>query len=129
MKTFVPHKMLALSLSTQVKLNKQILRDKHDAILNSFVLNMKQMLVDKEFIAFDKERSDKFGITKFASSINEMLYDIETLLHNNSLDINAYFDRCVSSMFNTMHILTVALRLCPNFLQSSSTLSLLLYEV
>lgn len=98
MKTFVPHKMLALSLNTQAKLDKQILRDKHDAILNSFVLNMKQMLVDKEFIAFDKERSDRFGIAKFASSINEILYDIETLLHDNSLDINVYFDSCASTM-------------------------------
>ena len=30
MKTFVPHKMLALSLNTQAKLDKQILRNKHD---------------------------------------------------------------------------------------------------
>ena len=98
MKTFVPHKMLALSLNTQAKLDKQILRDKHDAILNTFVLDMKQMLIDKEFITFDKERSDRLGIAKFASSINEMLYDIETLLHNNSLDVNAYFDSCASTM-------------------------------
>ena len=98
MKTFVPHKMLALSLNTQAKLDKQILRNKHDAILNSFVLNMKQMLVDKEFITFDKERSDRLGIAKFANTINEMLYDIETLLHNNSLDINVYFDSCASIM-------------------------------
>lgn len=98
MKTFVPHKMLALSLNTQAKLDKQILRDKHDAILNAFVLDMKQMLIDKEFIAFDKERSNRLGIAKFASSINEMLYDIETLLHNNSLDVNAYFDSCASTM-------------------------------
>ena len=96
MKTFVPHKMLALSLNTQAKLDKQILRDKHDAILNSFVLNMKQMLVDKEFIAFDKERADKLGVAKFANSINEILYDIEILLHDNSLDINVYFDSCAS---------------------------------
>lgn len=98
MKTFVPHKMLALSLNTQAKLDKQILRNKHDAILNSFVLNMKQMLVDKEFITFDKERSDRFGIAKFANTINEILYDIETLLRNNSLDINVYFDSCASIM-------------------------------
>lgn len=98
MKTFVPHKMLALSLNTQAKLDKQILRDKHDAILNAFVLNMKQMLVDKEFIAFDKERSDRLGIAKFANVINEILYDIETLLYDNSLDINVYFDSCASIM-------------------------------
>lgn len=98
MKTFVLHKMLALSLNTQAKLDKQILRNKHDAILNSFVLNMKQMLVDKEFIMFDKERSDRFGITKFVNAINEILYDIETLLRNNSLDINRYFDICASIM-------------------------------
>ena len=96
MKTFVPHKMLALSLNSQAKLDKQILRNKHDTILNSFVLNMKQMLVDKEFIAFDKERSDRLGIAKFANTINEILYDIETLLRDNSLDINVYFDSCAS---------------------------------
>ena len=98
MKTFVPHKMLALSLNTQAKLDKQILRNKHDTILNSFVLNMKQMLVDKEFITFDKERSDRLGIVKFANTINEILYDIETLLRDNSLDINVYFDSCASIM-------------------------------
>lgn len=98
MKTFVPHKMCALSLNTQAKLDKQILRDKHDAILNAFVLDMKQMLIDKEFIAFDKERSDRLGIAKFANVINEMLYDIETLLYDNSLDINVYFDNCASIM-------------------------------
>ena len=98
MKTFVPHKMLALSLNTQAKLDKQILRDKHDAILNSFVLNMKQMLVDKEFIVFDKECTERLGIAKFANAINEMLYAIETLFHDNSLDINVYFDDCASIM-------------------------------
>ena len=59
MKTFVPHKMCALSLNTQAKLDKQILRDKHDAILNAFVLDMKQMLIDKEFVALNKERSER----------------------------------------------------------------------
>lgn len=98
MKTFVPHKMLALSLNTQAKLDKQILRDKHDAILNAFVLDMKQMLIDKEFVVFDKERSDRLGIAKFANVINEILYDIETLLYDNSLDINVYFDSCTSIM-------------------------------
>lgn len=98
MKTFVPHKMLALSLNTQAKLDKQILRDKHDAILNAFVLNMKQMLVDKELIAFDKERSDRLGIAKFTNVINKILYGIETLLYDNSLDINVYFDSCTSIM-------------------------------
>lgn len=97
MKTFVPHKMLALSLSTQVKLNKQILRDKHDVILKAFVLDMKQMLIDKEFIAFDKERSDRLGIARFANSINEILYDIETLLHDSTFDV-AYFNDCASLM-------------------------------
>lgn len=96
MKTFIPHKMLALSLNTQAKLDKQILRDKHDAILNSFVLNMKQMLVDKEFITFDKERADKLGVAKFANTINEILYDIETLLHDSAFDIVAYFNNCAS---------------------------------
>ena len=90
MKTFVPHKMLALSLNTQAKLDKQILRNKHDAILNSFVLNMKQMLIDKEFITFDKERSDRLGIAKFANVINEILYDIETLFYDNSLRRSIY---------------------------------------
>ena len=84
-----------MQIPTQIK---EILRNKHDAILNSFVLNMKQMLVDKEFIAFDKERSDRLGIAKFANTINEILYDIETLLRDNSLDINVYFDSCASIM-------------------------------
>lgn len=96
MKTFVPHKMLALSLNTQAKLDKQILRDKHDAILNVFVLNMKQMLIDKEFVAFDKERADRLNIPKIANTINEILYDIETLLHDNAFDIVAYFNNCAS---------------------------------
>lgn len=97
MKTFVPHKMLALSLNTQAKLNTQILRDRHDAILNSFVLNMKQMLVDKEFVALNKERSERRDyMPASASVLNDLLYKIETMLHSTTFDINEYFDTCAS---------------------------------
>lgn len=95
MKTFVPHKMLALSLNTQAKLDKQILRDKHDAILNTFVLDMKQMLIDKEFIALNKERSErKCYMPASASELNDLLYKIETMLHNTTFNVNEYFDTC-----------------------------------
>lgn len=95
MKTFVPHKMLALSLNTQAKLDKQILRDKHDAILNAFVLDMKQMLIDKEFIALDKERSQmKCYMPASASELNDLLYKIETALHGTSFNVNEYFNTC-----------------------------------
>lgn len=97
MKTFVPHKMLALSLNTQAKLNTQILRDRHDAILNSFVLNMKQMLVDKEFVALNKERSERrCYMPASAIELNDMLCKIETALHSTTFDINEYFDTCAS---------------------------------
>ena len=95
MKTFVPHKMCALSLNTQAKLDKQILRDKHDAILNAFVLDMKQMLIDKEFVALNKERSErKYYMPASASELNDLLYKIETALHSMSFDINEYFNTC-----------------------------------
>lgn len=95
MKTFVPHKMCALSLNTQAKLDKQILRDKHDTILNAFVLDMKQMLVDKEFVALNKERSErKYYMPASASELNDLLYKIETALHSTSFDVNEYFNTC-----------------------------------
>lgn len=95
MKTFVPHKMCALSLNTQAKLDKQILRDKHDAILNAFVLDMKQMLIDKEFVALNKERSErKCYMPASASELNDLLYKIETALHSTSFDVNEYFNTC-----------------------------------
>lgn len=95
MKTFVPHKMLALSLNTQAKLDKQILRDKHDAILNTFVLDMKQMLIDKEFIALNKERSErKCYMPTSTSELNDLLYKIETMLHSTTFNVNEYFDTC-----------------------------------
>lgn len=95
MKTFVPHKMLALSLNTQAKLDKQILRDKHDAILNAFVLDMKQTLIDKEFVALNKERSErKYYMPASASELNDLLYKIETALHSTSFDVNEYFNTC-----------------------------------
>lgn len=95
MKTFVPHKMCALSLNTQAKLDKQILRDKHDAILNAFVLDMKQMLIDKEFVALNKERSErKYYMLASASELNDLLYKIETALHSTSFDVNEYFNTC-----------------------------------
>lgn len=95
MKTFVPHKMLALSLNTQAKLDKQILRDKHDAILNAFVLDMKQMLIDKEFVTLNKERSErKCYMPAPASELNDLLYKIETTLHSTSFDVNEYFNTC-----------------------------------
>ena len=95
MKTFVPHKMLALSLNTQAKLDKQILRDKHDAILNAFVLDMKQMLIGKEFIALDKERSQFVCyMPGSAAELNELLYEIETTLHSTAFEINDYFNTC-----------------------------------
>lgn len=95
MKTFIPHKMCALSLNTQAKLDKQILRDKHDAILNAFVLDMKQMLIDKEFVALNKERSErKCYMPASASELNDLLYKIETTLHSTSFDINEYFNTC-----------------------------------
>ena len=95
MKTFVPHKMLALSLNTQAKLDKQILRDKHDAILNAFVLDMKQMLIDKEFIALDKERSQmRCYMPGSATELNELLYEIETTIHSAPFEINDYFNAC-----------------------------------
>jgi hypothetical protein len=95
MKTFVPHKMCALSLNTQAKLDKQILRDKHDAILNAFVLDMKQMLIDKEFVALNKERSErKYYMPASASELNDLLYKIETALHSTSFDVNEYFNTC-----------------------------------
>lgn len=95
MKTFVPHKMCALSLSTQVKLNKQILRDRHDAILNAFVLDMKQMLIDKEFVALNKELSErKCYMPVSVSELNDLLYKIETTLHSTPFNINEYFDTC-----------------------------------
>lgn len=95
MKTFVPHKMCALSLNTQAKLDKQILRDKHDAILNAFVLDMKQMLIDKEFVALNKEYSErKCYMPASASKLNDLLYKIETALHSTSFDVNEYFNTC-----------------------------------
>ena len=95
MKTFVPHKMCALSLNTQAKLDKQILRDKHDTILNAFVLDMKQMLIDKEFVALNKERSKrKYYMPASASELNDLLYKIETALHSTSFDVNEYFNTC-----------------------------------
>lgn len=95
MKTFVPHKMCALSLNTQAKLDKQILRDKHDTILNAFVLDMKQMLVDKEFVALNKERSErKCYMPASASELNDLLYKIETTLHSTPFDVNEYFSTC-----------------------------------
>lgn len=97
MKTFVPHKMLALSLNTQAKLDKQILRDKHDAILNSFVLSMKQMLVDKEFIVFDKERSDRLAashVSSVAIEVNKLLYYIDTTLGSTATNIVDYYKKC-----------------------------------
>lgn len=97
MKTFVLHKMLALSLNTQAKLDKQILRDKHDAILNAFVLDMKQMLIDKEFVAFDKERSQtKCNTPAVTIELNGLLYKIEATVHSTSFEINEYFDTCAS---------------------------------
>ena len=99
MKTFVPHKMLALSLNAQAKLDKQILRDKHDAILNAFVLDMKQMLIDKEFVALNKERSErKCYMPASASELNDLLYKIETTLHSTPFDVNEYFStaRCTT---------------------------------
>ena len=95
MKTFVPHKMLALSLNTQAKLDKQILRDKHDTILNAFVLDMKQMLIDKEFVALNKERSErKCYMPASASELNDLLYKIKTTLHSTPFDVNEYFNTC-----------------------------------
>lgn len=95
MKTFVPHKMCALSLNTQAKLDKQILRDKHDAILNAFVLDMKQMLIDKEFVALNKERSErKCYMPASANELNDLLYNIETTLHSTHFDVNEYFNTC-----------------------------------
>lgn len=95
MKTFVPHKMCALSLNTQAKLNEQILRDKHDAILNAFVLDMRRMLINKEFVALNKERSErKCHMPASASELNDLLYKIETTLHSTSFDVNEYFNTC-----------------------------------
>ena len=97
MKTFVPHKMLALSLNTQAKLDKQILRDKRDAILNAYVLDMKQMLIDKEFVAFNKKRSQtKYNMPVITIELNDLLYKIEAALHSTSFEINEYFDTCAS---------------------------------
>lgn len=97
MKTFVPHKMCALSLNAQAKLDKQILRDKHDAILNAFVLDMKQMLIDKEFVTYYKERFEKYpNSTVNPNMINKTLYDIETLLQNTPQSITEYFNTCAS---------------------------------
>ena len=95
MKTFVPHKMCALSLNTQAKLNEQILRDKHDAILNAFVLDMRRMLINKEFVALNKERSErKCHMPASASELNDLFYKIETTLHSTSFDVNEYFNTC-----------------------------------
>lgn len=95
MKTFVPHKMCALSLNTQAKLNEQILRDKHDAILNAFVLDMRRMLINKEFVALNKERSErKCHMPASASELNDLLYKIEITLHSTSFDVNEYFNTC-----------------------------------
>lgn len=97
MKTFVPHKMCALSLNTQAKLDKQILRDKHDAILNAFVLDMKQMLIDKEFVMYCKEHYEKYpNLTINPNTINKTLYDIEILLQSTPQSITEYFNTCTS---------------------------------
>lgn len=97
MKTFVPHKMLALSLNTQAKLDKQILRDRHDAILKQFILDMKQMLIDKEFIALNKDRLErKCHMLVSANELNDLLYKIESMLYSMPSDINEYFNTCAS---------------------------------
>ena len=111
--------MCALSLNTQAKLDKQILRDKHDAILNAFVLDMKRMLIDKEFVEYNNEYCNKHLIVHApANAINEVLYKIDVSIHDTSLNVNEHFDNCallVKQLSEILIELVINLKTCINY--------------